>query len=49
MLCYALQGVVSELSFLAKSCQPNRHNNQMALVDCLEAYELDTPTTYGHL
>ena len=48
LLCYALQGVVSELSFLAKPCQPNRYEDYMALVDPLEGYELDTPTTHGH-
>ena len=35
MLCYALQGAVLELSFLVKPYQPNRYDNQMALVDPL--------------
>ena len=54
MLCYAmlymlcLQGAVPELSFLAKPCQPNGHDDQMVLVDPLEGDKLDTPTTHGH-
>ena len=35
MLCNALQGAVPELSFLAKPCQPNGHDDQMILVDPL--------------
>ena len=49
MLCYALQGVVPKLSFLAKLTQPNGYNEQMVLVDPLEGDKLDTPTTHRHL
>ena len=49
MLCYDLQGAVPELSSSAKPCQPNGHDDQMALANPLEGYELDTPTTHGHL
>ena len=48
MLCYALQGAVPELSFLAKPHQPNGHDDQMVLVDPLEGDKSDTPTTHGH-
>ena len=48
MLCYALQRAAIELTFLAKPCQPNGHDDQMVLVDPLEGDELDTPTMYGH-
>ena len=48
ILCYTLQGAVPALIFLAKHYQPNGHNNQMALVDPLEGYELDTLTTRVH-
>ena len=48
MLYYALQVAVLALSSLAKPHQPNGHNDQIALVDPLEEYELDTPTTLGH-
>ena len=48
MLCYALQGAVPELSFIAKPYQPNRHDDKIVLVDPLEGEELDTPTTYEH-
>ena len=46
-LCYALQGVVTELSFLAKPYQLNGCNDQMVLVDSLEGDKSDTPTTHG--
>ena len=43
MLCYALQGAVPKLSFLAKTCWPNGNDDQMALVDPLEGYKTYTP------
>ena len=46
ILCYALQGAVLELSFLAKLCQPNGHYEQMVLVDPLEGDKLDIPTSH---
>ena len=49
LLCYALQVVASELYFLAKSHHPKGHDDQMALVDPPEGYELNSPTTHGHL
>ena len=49
MLCYALQGAVPKLSFLAKPCQPNGHDDQIILADPLVGDKLDTPTTHGHL
>ena len=49
MLYYAFQVAVPELSFLAKPHQSNGYGNQMALVDPLEGYELDTPNIYRHL
>ena len=48
MICYALQGAVPELSFLAKPHLPNGHDDQIVLVDPLEEDKLDTPTTHGH-
>ena len=48
MLCKALQGAVLKLSFLAEPHQPNRHDNQMILVDDFEGDKSDTPTTYGN-
>ena len=48
MLCFALQGAVSELSFMAKPCQPNGYDNQMVLIDPFEGDKSDTPTIYGH-
>ena len=47
-LFHNLQRAVLKLSFLAKPCHPNGHDDQMALVDPLEGYELYTPTTHGH-
>ena len=49
ILCYSMQGVVLELSYLVKSHKPNGHNNQMDIVDLPEGYELDTFTTHKHL
>ena len=49
LLCYTLQGAILVLSFLAKPCQPNKHDDQMVLVDPLEGDKLDTPTTHGYL
>ena len=34
---------------MVKPCQPNVHDNQIALVDPLEGYKADTPTANGHL
>ena len=48
MLCYALQGAVLELNFLAKPCQPNRCDDQIAMVDLFEGDKPNTPTTHGH-
>ena len=39
MLYYALQEAVPELSIVAKPRQPNRYNDQIALVDPSEGYE----------
>ena len=49
MLCYALQRALPELSLLAKHCQPNGCNDQIALVYPFEGYKSDIPTTYMHL
>ena len=46
--CYALEGAIPELSFLAKPHQPNGHDNQMVLVAPLEGNKSDTPTTHRH-
>ena len=49
ILCYTLQASVPELSLLAKPYWPNRHDDQMALVETPEGNESYTPTTHGHL
>ena len=48
MLCNVLQGALPKLSFLAKPCKHNRHDNQMTLVDPLEGDKSNTPITHGH-
>ena len=48
VLCYALKRAVSELSFLAKPCLPNVHDDQMILVAPLKGDKLDTPTIHVH-
>ena len=51
LLCYAMlcfTTSIFEPSSLAKPRQPNGHSNQMALVDPLERYKANTPTTHGH-
>ena len=46
MLCFARSSFLTQ--FLAKPCQPNRHDDQMARVDPLEGHKSDTLTTHGN-
>ena len=48
MQCYALQGAVPELSFLAKLYQPYGHDDQMVWVDSFEGDKSYNPTNHGH-
>ena len=49
MLCYAFQGAIIKLGFLAKPYQPKGYDDQMALVDPPEGYELDNLATHGYI
>ena len=46
ILCYALQGAVPELSFLAKPHQPNRHDFQRDLGD--SSFGCESDNTHRH-
>ena len=51
MQCYTVlyKDQFLNFAFLAKPYQTNRHNEHIALVNSIEGYELDTPTTNVHL